>query len=218
MKNKRILLLSFYYKPDICAGSFRTSALVDMLLMQIDKNSFIDVLTTMPNRYSSFDSKAEEYEEHFQLNISRISVPEHKSGMVDQSIAFLYFAKSVIEKVKDQEYSFVIATSSRLMTAALGAYVAKKNKIGLYLDIRDIFVDTINDVMPSEAAFILKPLFSIVERFAVSCAVKVNLVSEGFQSYFHKRYPEQSYSFYSNGIDSEFLETVTQRESVSTCI
>jgi hypothetical protein len=210
----RILILSFYYSPDLCAGSFRASALVKALLLQLDKGSVIDVMTTMPNRYSSFESSAEEYEEHPQLNIYRIPLPSHQSGMVDQSFSFLAFAKAVIAKTKDQGYAFVFATSSRLMTAALGAYIARKKNLGLYLDIRDIFVDTINDVMPGKAAFFLKPFLSIVERFTISRALNVNLVSEGFRSYFCASYPEQNYSFFTNGIDDEFLEAISIGQDV----
>lgn len=205
----KILLLSFYYRPDLCAGSFRASALVDALIRQFDEGTTIDVMTTMPNRYSSFEKEAEEYEtRHSQVNIHRIPLPVHKSGMVDQSLAFLAFARAVLARVKFQEYSFVIATSSRLMTAALGAYIAHKQKAGLYLDIRDIFVDTLDDVMSGKAALFLKPFFSMVERFTVTRAEKVNLVSQGFSSYFHDRYPDQHYSFFTNGIDTEFIEAV----------
>ena len=61
---KRIVYLTFYFKPDLCACSFRNSPLAVELAKQAkNKDVFIDVYTTIPNRYSSFDIDAPEYEE-----------------------------------------------------------------------------------------------------------------------------------------------------------
>lgn len=201
----RILILSFYYPPDLSAGSFRTSALVKALSEKSPNNLFFDVLTTFPNRYKSFSDEASESEKYGCLNIRRIKLPIHKSGMVDQSKAFIYFTKEVLHIVKERNYDLVFATSSRLMTAALGAYIAGRKKAGLYLDIRDIFVDTINDVLPRRFAILLKPIFSIIENWTFKKADKVNLVSEGFKPYFLARYPFLQYSTITNGIDEEFI-------------
>ena len=61
---KRIVFLTFYFKPDLCAGSFRNSPLVLELANQAkDKDLIIDVYTSLPNRYKTFDIQAPEYEE-----------------------------------------------------------------------------------------------------------------------------------------------------------
>ncbi len=52
------------------------------------ENLQIDVLTTLPNRYASYQSKAKEFEQ-FGLNyIYRVKLPFHQSGMIDQAKAF----------------------------------------------------------------------------------------------------------------------------------
>lgn len=56
----RILVLSFYYYPDLCAGSFRCSALIEQLKKLAGTNYEIDVITTVPNRYASFPMEAPE--------------------------------------------------------------------------------------------------------------------------------------------------------------
>jgi glycosyltransferase involved in cell wall biosynthesis len=91
------------------------------------------------------------------------------------------------------------------MTAVLGAWVASGKRIPLYLDIRDIFVDTIKDVLPARSALLAKPVFSALERWAIKRATKVNLVSRGFAGYFEGRYPWQKFAYFTNGIDDEFL-------------
>lgn len=201
----RILFLSFYYEPDLSAGSFRNTALVKELLQQLPQGGQIDVLTTLPNRYASFSVETPEKEVTDNLTIERIALPEHQSGMVDQSKTFFAFAREVIKRTRDRDYDLVYASSSRLMTAALGAMIARQKKLPLYLDIRDIFVDTIKDVLPQKLAWIMKPVFSVVERWTVNRAQKVNLVSGGFKQYFESRYPRQMFSYFTNGIDQEFI-------------
>ncbi|MBW1250891.1 glycosyltransferase family 4 protein [Pseudomonas tolaasii] len=202
----KLLILSFYYQPDLSAGSFRTTALVQALLEQLPADAHIELITTLPNRYSSFSSEAPELDEHPRLTIRRIALPAHKSGMVDQAKAFLVYAKAARNIVREQHYDLVYATSSRLMTAALGALIARRKRVPLYLDIRDIFVDTIKDVLSRKMVWLLKPTLSVIERFTINSAKKVNLVSEGFLPYFKSRYPAQQYSTYTNGIDDEFLD------------
>ena len=215
----KILVLSFYYRPDLSAGSFRTTALVDALKQKMPADGQVDVLTTLPNRYSSFSIEAPTEEKTPGLSIVRIALPPHQSGMFDQARAFISFAREVSRQTRGQEYDLVFATSSRLMTAVLGAWVARKKRIQLYLDIRDIFVDTIKDVLPRHFAILARPVFALLERWAINSASKVNLVSQGFSEYFSTRYPRQQFSYFTNGIDDEFLsvsipESVPRRDGV----
>ena len=201
----RILVLSFYYTPDLSAGSFRTAALINALLEKNTDGLHIDVVTTLPNRYKTFSTEALEYEQGDNVEIRRVKLPSHQSGMRDQSRAFVHFVKNVNMLVSSYEYDLVYATSSRLMTAVLGAWIATRKKALLYLDIRDIFVDTISDVLPKKISLFTKPIFSFLEKWAINKANKVNLVSEGFRAYFVSRYPHKNFSFFTNGIDEEFI-------------
>jgi len=211
----RVLFLSFYFEPDLCAGSFRNTALLKELMAQVPPGSNIDVITTLPSRYSTFNADAESQESRDCVTIYRIPLPVHKSGMVDQSKAFIHFAREAIGIGSSDDYNFIYASSSRLMTASLGAYLSRKLKVPLYLDIRDIFVETIKDVLPKKLGWAMKPIFSIIEKWTFSRAAKINLVSEGFKSYFERRYPSSPLSFYTNGIDEEFLDVpVTSSETL----
>ena len=205
--NLKILVLSFYYTPDLSAGSFRTASFVNSLSNKIPPGYEIEVITTLPNRYSSFSHEALELERSGVCTIKRVRLPSHNSGMLDQVRAFSVFARKVMQLVKNEEYKLVYATSSRLMTAVLGRYIAYKKCSKLYLDIRDIFVDTINDVLPSKVIWLVKPFFSVLERWAVSSADKINMVSDGFREYFLTKYPRGKYSGFTNGIDSDFINS-----------
>ena len=158
----RILILSFYFRPDLSAGSFRATALVNAL-RQANPGVEIDVVTTLPNRYESFTVDAPQAEANDGIFVHRIALPRHKSGMVDQSIAFMTFSRQVLSHIASRNYDMVFATSSRLMTAVLGSWIARRKRTKLYLDFRDIFVDTIKDVLPKRIAFFTTPLFSLID-------------------------------------------------------
>lgn len=212
----KILILSFYFWPDLSAGSFRATALVEALCKLMPNDSQIDVITTQPNRYHSFTADAPLTEQQAGLSIFRIAVPKHQSGMLDQSRAFLTFSRGAIRLVAGRDYDIVFATSSRLMTAVLGAGIARRKNARLYLDIRDIFVDTIKDVLPRKVTWVVKPVFSMLEKWAIKQADKVNLVSSGFSEFFSARYPQQRFSYFTNGIDDEFLAAAPTQTFVPT--
>lgn len=205
----RILVLSFYFTPDLCAGSFRTTALVEQLKKQ--SNVKVDVVTTMPNRYASFSASMKIDEMDGNVRVRRIELPAHKSGIFDQVRSFKVFYQQAQRLVKNEEYDVVFATSSRLFTAFLGACVANSKKIPLYLDIRDIFVDTIKDVFSPKIVMVLKPVLSAIEKYTFTSAKHINLVSEGFAEYFQDRYSNVNYSMFTNGIDGEFLDLPVAR-------
>lgn len=202
----RIILLSFYYEPDLCAGSFRATALIEAFKRQYKDNLQIDVLTTLPNRYATFQgSRALENEQDENVFIKRIKLSAHRSGVVDQARSFSYFAWECFNYTHLRDYDLVVATSSRLMTAFLGAMISRTKNIPLYLDIRDLFVDTMGDVFSKKFNSLLVPVFKCIESFTFRSAYRINLVSEGFCEYLRMHYPEQSLSFISNGIDDAFL-------------
>jgi glycosyltransferase involved in cell wall biosynthesis len=207
---KRIVYLTFYYKPDLCAGSFRNTPLAIELAKQArERNIIVDVYTTIPNRYSTFEQNALEFEEFGNLRIHRISLPPHKSGMLDQVFSFKKFYSEVIKLNKNKKVDLVFASSSRLFTAYLGFTIAKRSEAPLYLDVRDIFVDTMSDVFKSKILkFFILPLLKLIEKKTFNYAKHINLISGGFKSYFSK-FSNTEFTFYTNGIDEEFLDATT---------
>uniref|UniRef100_UPI004047586F glycosyltransferase family 4 protein n=1 Tax=Algoriphagus sp. TaxID=1872435 RepID=UPI004047586F len=217
---KRIVYLTFYFEPDLCAGSFRNTPLAIELAKQAHgKKIIVDVYTTLPNRYSTFEQSAPEFEELGNLRIHRIPLPPHKSGMLDQVFSFKKFYSEVIKLNKNKRADLVFASSSRLFTAFLGYTIAKKNQAPLYLDIRDIFVDTISDVFKSKILKLgILPLLRMIEERTFNYAKHINLISGGFRSYFSK-FRNTEFTFFTNGIDEEFLElipVVVQKDEVGS--
>ncbi len=206
----RIVYLTFYFRPDLCAGSFRNSPLaVELAAQAKSKDIFVDVYTTFPNRYSSFDVYAAKFEEFDNLRIHRIQLPPHKSGIADQVFCFLRFYQEVNRLNKGKKAELIFASSGRLFTAFLGYKLSQRSNVPLYLDIRDIFVDTVNDVFKSKILkIIVLPVLKYIERKIFKYANHINLISGGFKEYFQD-FHKTKFSFYPNGIDEEFLSNTT---------
>src|SRR5262249_28519561 len=144
-------------------------------------------------------------EERGMIRIERVSLPAHRSGMLDQAKAFAFFALHVRKRLAARRFDIVFATSSRLMTAFLGSLASRRLTAPLYLGIGDILVDTMGDGLPGMRGRALGPLLRLLEGATMRRADRINLVSEGFRRYFEARYPGKAYDFFTNGIDDEFL-------------
>lgn len=200
----KILILSFHFPPDLSAGSFRISALVEALSSSLDRQITTDVLTTFPNRYSQFEIETKAYEKIEKSSVYRVKLDNHNNSIVGQSINFLKYVKFVFDKTKHEDYDVIFATSSKLMTALLGAYLSKRKNIPLYLDIRDLFVDTIKDVYPGWKQLFLNPIFSSLECWTYNTAAHINIVSGGFETYLKTKTKTKNISIHTNGIDDIF--------------
>lgn len=217
LPKKRILYLSFYFEPDLSAGSFRNTTLAKTLAKEVEGQAEIDLFTTMPNRYSTFKQQAVAEEQMGNLKVHRIEVPAHQSGMKDQIFTFKAFSQEVYKRTKNESYDLVFASSSRLFTAWMAARIAKKKKIPLYLDIRDIFYDTMIDVLHDKKLIrgLSLPVIKQIERQTFNAASHINLISGGFKSYF-QQYKKPNYSNFPNGIDDQFLNLPPSSQEVKS--
>lgn len=211
----KILFLSFYFEPDLCAGSFRNTSLFNELSKQLTKNDAVDVITTHPNRYKSYKAIAKDREfRGDNITINRIKIPEHNSGLKGQIKSFKVFFNESLKIAKRNNYDLVYASSSRLFTAYLGSKIAKKNNSKLYLDVRDIFRESIVDIFNNRIIKIsLNLLLKPIEKMTFSRANHINLVSKGFASYFDE-YKNVSFSFYTNGIDDIFINNANLNQDI----
>jgi hypothetical protein len=204
---KRILFLTFYFRPDLCAGSFRNSPLLDELSRQTkDDDIKIDVFTTVPNRYSSFNQDYKEVEEFDNIRIERIDIPPHQSGMKDQAFSFKTYFFETLKKTKKTNYDLVYGSSSRFFTSYLAYRIAKRNNCPLYIDVRDIFSETFAEATQNPILkFLFPPLVSKLEQKVYNYATHLNLISEGFKNSFQET-TTASFSYFTHGVDPIFAE------------
>tara|TARA_X000000368_G_scaffold419087_1_gene422279 strand:- start:8353 stop:9534 length:1182 start_codon:yes stop_codon:yes gene_type:complete len=200
----KLLIVSYYFTPDLSAGSFRTQALIDALLE--NKDIQIDLITTYPHRYKTFKPDVDLNKRNIRLNVHRIKNVDYGEGFFSQILAFISFSIKVLKVTKNNKWDMVFATSSRLMTAYLGSVISKKNTIPLYVDIRDLFVDTINDLFSKRIVWIVNPFLKNVEKKTFKRADTINLVSSGFNNYVSRFESSAKISNFTNGIDNIFLD------------
>ncbi|MBO0952306.1 glycosyltransferase family 4 protein [Fibrella forsythiae] len=204
-----VLLLTYYFSPDLSAGSFRNTPLAYELARQVGSAGTVHVVTTQPNRYQSFRAEAKEVEQHGNLRINRISVPAHASGFAEQIRSYLHFYRQAYALTRSGTYDVVVASSSRLFSAFLGAQLARQRHVPLILDIRDLFRENILELLNNPVAKLaLSPTLKAVERYTFGYARHINMVSEGFDDYFAE-YTKATYSHFTNGIDDYFLNFPT---------
>ena len=139
------------------------------------------------------------------MTIHRINVSNYGRGITGQLPSLFLYARGVAILLRNMECDLIIATTSRLMTGTLGAYFSMKFKCLLYLDIRDIFVDSVKLILPWILKLALLPFLEALERYTIKSANRINLVSEGFSPYFTERYQVKNFDLFTNGIDDEFL-------------
>ena len=205
----KIVFFTFYYPPDLCAGSFRAIALAQALSERMKDNDELHIITTHPNRYENHRVKADNVEMHGNITVHRISVPSHKSGMLSQARTFITYALASYKLSNNLNPDFLIGTTSRLMTGVLTGISARKLGRKYFIDLRDIFSETISDIFSQKSkllGFASKTTFSLLERWLFNKAIGVNVVSAGFPEYFQAKGVDTSnWSFFPNGVDKEFI-------------
>lgn len=203
----RVLILSFYFPPDLSAGSFRAGALVDELSERLGVEDEIRVLTSKPNRYRTFDVDPGGEQRRDNTSVERVPLPEHSSGMVDQAWSYAKYGASVLRNIwrEGTEFDVVFATSSRLMTGALGAFVSKQVDAPLYLDIRDLFTVNLSELFSGKPHKCVVPFLRLLERWTVNSAARISVVSPGFLDHLQGIRDDIEYRIFTNGIDDEFL-------------
>src|SRR5699024_4718084 len=146
---KKIVYLTFYFEPDLSACSFRNTPLVKELAQQAEGRAHVEVLTTLPNRYGSSHIKeqTQTVETNKNYTVRRFAVPENSGGMKSQIMAYQAYFRKVKRHVRNRHYDLVVASSAKLFTAYLAGTIAKKQNIPLYLDIRDLFHENLDNML-----------------------------------------------------------------------
>jgi hypothetical protein len=176
------------------------------LISTISHGDHIDVITTKPFLYDSYSVDSISEERGVNYFIRRVDIPKFHKGFIGQMNIFRAYCFAVLKHTRRQKYDLVYTSTARLFTSVLAQRIAKKKRIPLYLDVRDIFVEGITEVLKKHrlVATILMPVLRRIENYAFGQAEHINLVSNGFEPYFAK-YTKPDYTFFTNGIDDVFL-------------
>jgi len=213
----KIVFFTFYYPPDLSAGSFRAISLAKALSAKMENGDELHVITTHPNRYSNHRVEASDFEVDGKVNVHRIEVPSHQSGMLSQAYTFAVYAVEAFQLCREINPDFLIGTTGRLMTGVLTGLTAFRLRKRYFIDLRDIFSETISDLLSRKhwlLGIVSKKMFSFVDRCLLVGAAGVNVVSDGFPEYFKKHgIDTHSWSFFPNGVDREFFGFNPQKDN-----
>jgi glycosyltransferase involved in cell wall biosynthesis len=213
----KIVFFTFYYPPDLSAGSFRSVSLAQQLSNKLRMGDELHIITTHPNRYASHKVKAKDIELFGKIIIHRIPLPNHQGGIITQVKAFCVYFILAYRLTKKLNPDFLIGTSSRLMTGILTGYSGYRLRCKFFIDIRDIFSETISDLFSRKSknlGVLFKFFFSFLEKKLYSSASGVSVVSKGFPEYFAKNDIDTSrWTFFPNGVDKEFQKIEIKKSS-----
>ena len=145
-KSMIVVFFTFYYPPDLCAGSFRAVALAKALSSKMENGHELHIITTHPNRYANYRVDADDLEEEGRLTVHRIAVPSYRSGMLSQASTFSVYAVLAYRLCREISPDFLLGTTSRLMTGILTGVSANRLSLPYFIDLRDIFSETISDL------------------------------------------------------------------------
>lgn len=201
----KILLITQYFPPDLSAGSFRMSSLVNEFKKYISKNDVLEIYTTFPHRYDNYESDNNIIEKK-NIKINRIKLFKHYNNKFIQVLNYFIFFTWVLFKTRNKNYDKIFATSSKLMTNFLGSLIAKRLNIKIYCEFRDNFIQSLDLIGGIYNLTIIKYILKKIESFTCNNCQKLNLVSEGFNSYYISKYPNIKITNYTNGIDDLFLK------------
>lgn len=200
----RLLVLSYYFPPDIGPGAFRTAAAVEALRERLGPGDSLDVIAMQPHRHvGACTATPIEIEESFSLR--RVGVVCRRSSPWCALVNFVRYSSAVLRQVQSTHYDVVYASSARWMTAALGARVAARTGARLYVDLRDLVATDVAAVYPAISP-LLMPALHALEHYVLSRADGVNLVSPAFVRYLGSRWRGRDWDVVPNGIDSEIAE------------
>jgi len=213
----KIVFFTFYYRPDLSAGSFRADALTQALSIKLNDDDELHIITTHPNRYKSHLVKANNLDVIGNTTIHRIKLPgQKKRGILAQAYSFLFYAYKGYKLCIELNPKFLIGTSGRLMTGVLTGITAFRLKCRYFIDLRDIFSESISDLLLNKNRVVSKIFlyfFSFLEKYLLKNASGVNVVSEGFPEYFQEKGIDTSnWSFFPNGVDKEFIGSLNNKK------
>lgn len=204
----KVLIVSLYYPPDLGAGSFRAAGLVEELLR---RGQEVTILSATPNRYGTFKPEVIGVRQSGVVQEIRINFNSRKTSFFSSSIAYFCFFIRALVASRKLECDLVFATSSRFFTGLLGLIIARTKKKPLFLDVRDIFSDSLELVVPKFLKSSIRIIFYL-ENLIIRSADHLNFVSEGFSDTYIL--PENiPVSYFSNGIDDIFLDVKKSKAS-----
>ncbi|MDA9171047.1 glycosyltransferase family 4 protein [Alphaproteobacteria bacterium] len=206
-----ILLISYYYPPELSAGAFRSIGLSRSILNYY-KNNYdkLTILTAKEYRHYQNINYEELNNINSKIKIIRIKVPFKGGGLLKGLVNYFCFFIFGFIKVLPLKPTYIFSTSGRLGTNFLAFTIASYKRSKLILDVRDVFSINLKRLILKKQKYISGILFTFfisIEKYIYTRASHVNVVSPYFIKIYSKLgFQTKNWSINTNGIDSQFFK------------
>lgn len=206
--NKRVLLISQYFLPDINAASFRMNDLYHALL---EEGYEVTVITAEPQKFTAGDG--EQSPQIHRLPLSKVKKKsffhyiENYFGFMFKSVFYATF------KLRQKKYDYVIATSPPLFAALGGFAISFLKRAKFILDIRDIWPDSAVSAGMLNPKGVPYKLARIAEKFIYRKANIITCVSRPMGEYICSQTNHKRVHVLYNGISPSSLVTESKLQS-----
>ena len=198
-----LIVISYYFPPDLGAGAFRMGALAELIDKDPDVN--LTVLCAKPNRYK----QSAKFKRSDNACVKTFWVPAHNSSIISQAIGYsFFFIQALIYSIFIPRKSIIFGTSSRFFTMFLSYLISKLRRGKLVIDLRDIFSESLESNFGNNQSFIFRKIIRLLFYIECKClnhAKKLFQVSPAFKKYFIDSV-QGDWIDCLNGIDEIFLK------------
>ncbi|SDQ15044.1 glycosyltransferase family 4 protein [Virgibacillus salinus] len=202
---KKVLLLSQYFPPDINAASFRINDLYNALQkLEFD----VTVVTTYPQK-----TAVEEIQEVDNIQRIELEKVNKKSFINYVKNYFGFMFKSMfysLYRLRKERYGYIIVTSPPLFVALGGLIVSFFKRSKLVIDIRDVWPDSAVSAGMLKRGGLLYKITKIIERFLYKKADVITCVSNPMRNYIYKESIHSNIHVLYNGISPATINSELQ--------
>ena len=214
----RILLLSFYFAPDIAANAVIMTELAEELATLGHQ---VTVVTAFPHYAENvidprYRGRFIRQDEHKGIRVIRthLYTSPHKRRTLVRILSYISFNfLSTLAGLFSGQQDVILAPSPPL-TIGFSAYVISRVKrIPYVYNVQDIYPDVVIKLGLLKNP-IGKPLFRILERFVYRHARHITVISEGFRAnLLGKGVPPQKLNIIPNFVDVDFIRPLRRNNS-----
>jgi len=216
-----VFIITQYFPPEIGAAATRWGDYTNILVKQGHR---VTVLCEMPNyplgEYFPGYKRQWVKREHISPNLTVIrsfTWATNRRSMTKRLGNYLVFMLSgLINALKVKNYDVLIISSPPLFTGVIGAIIAKIKSIHFFLDIRDLWPESVKSVGEIKSKVFIN-LGRKLESFIYNTTTGYILAVPGFKKYFTENHPSQlkkSMVELINGVSGTFIELAQQNDGI----
>lgn len=209
MQNKKLLILTQYFPPEVGAPQNRLFELATRLQK---KGLDVTILTAMPNYplgelFDGYKGISYKHEEVEGLSIHRSKIYATKSKSIVKRLrnyfSFVISSYLIGRKKLDKHYDFLLCESPPLFLGISAYYLAKNKKAKMIFNVSDLWPESAEKLGLVTNKFFLK-LSTILEEFLYRKSDLITGQTQGIVKNISSRFPNKKVYWLPNGVDLNY--------------